>query len=356
VTGTDLAPIAGTTGGMLTALAADPTGGRLIAWARAADAAFELAQRLCATSIVPEAFRGRIDDATAAIMLGDELGLSPLAALRALYMPRSGVPAMYSRTMVALVVSRGHRVWTESESDDAVTVAGHRVGDPEHVERSTWTLARARSAGLLRNNVYRDHPQAMLYARAAGDVARRVAPDVLMGVPELTAEESGAPLMVAPGGGGPGDVGGSAPRVIQRAPWRSPPVDTPGASDGAEPPGQASPTPAPAATATDDHPTGEPDEPAPVEGGDIAEPVGEPLITDAQRKLMHAEFRAARLDRARYLAWVERIVERPVETTNDLTVTEASYVLDRIAQAKTARIEREAREAAEGAAGAGESP
>ena len=53
----------------------DPTGGRLVAWAEAASAAHQLANALSLTTFVPAHFRGKVDDATAAILMGDELGL-----------------------------------------------------------------------------------------------------------------------------------------------------------------------------------------------------------------------------------------------------------------------------------------
>lgn len=159
----------------------DPTGGRLVAWAEAASAAHSLAKSLSGTTFVPRHFQGKPGDATAAIILGDELGLSPLSALRSIHVI-SGTPGLYARTMVALVLAHGHEVWTVEESPAKVTVAGRRKGS-EHEERVTWTIDRARKAGYLSNKKYETDPVAMLYARASGDVARRIAPDVLAGVP-----------------------------------------------------------------------------------------------------------------------------------------------------------------------------
>lgn len=159
----------------------DPTGGRLVAWAGAASAAHQLATSLTRTSFVPKAFQGNAGDATAAIILGDELGLSPLSALRSIYII-SGTPALYARTMVALAMGHGHEVWTESSTDREVVVCGRRKGS-EHTERVVWTIDRARKAGYTNNKKYDSDPQAMLYAKAAGEVARKIAPDVLAGVP-----------------------------------------------------------------------------------------------------------------------------------------------------------------------------
>ena len=212
----------------------DPTGGRLVAWAQAASAANQLATSLARTSFVPRAFQGNPGDATAAIMLGDELGLKPLAALRSIYII-SGTPAMYARTMVALVMSHGHEVWTESSTDREVVVCGRRRGS-DHEERSAWTIDRARKAGYTNNKKYDSDPQAMLYAKAAGEVARKVAPDVLAGVPfsveDLELEEQPT-----------AEVSRSTARV-QRAPKPQPPepeFDEPRSRTGQEP-GTVSPS------------------------------------------------------------------------------------------------------------------
>ncbi|MBQ1163351.1 hypothetical protein KBZ21_35765, partial [Streptomyces sp. A73] len=57
-------------------------GSELVAWAESAVAANHLAQSLAKTSFVPKAFQGKPDEVTAAILAGQEMGLSPMAALR----------------------------------------------------------------------------------------------------------------------------------------------------------------------------------------------------------------------------------------------------------------------------------
>ena len=158
----------------------DPTGGRLVAWAQAATAANQLAKALSTTAFVPDTMRDP-GNATAAILMGDELGLSPIASLRSIYVVH-GTPALYARSMVALALSKGHAIWTESSSDQGVVVCGHRAGS-EHVERSEWTIQRATKAGYTTNKKYASNPQEMLYSKAAAEVARKVAADVLAGIP-----------------------------------------------------------------------------------------------------------------------------------------------------------------------------
>lgn len=139
-----------------------------------------LAKGLAGTAFVPSHFQGKPADTAVAIMKGAALGLDPVAALESIYVI-SGKPALYARAMVALVLARGHEVWTEEADATSVTVRGRRHGS-SHVEESTWDVARVKAAGLDRNRQYAAHPEAMLYARAAADVCRRIAPDVLAGL------------------------------------------------------------------------------------------------------------------------------------------------------------------------------
>jgi hypothetical protein len=124
---------------------------------------------------VPKDFRGKPEDATAAIMLGDELGLSPHVALRSVYVIH-GTPSIYARTMVALAQpSHGHDVWTEESSESR----GHRLRAAARARSTSsvvWTIDRARKAGYTNNKKYESDPQAMLYAKAAGEVCQEDRP------------------------------------------------------------------------------------------------------------------------------------------------------------------------------------
>src|SRR5690606_24635185 len=160
--------------------ALDPTGGRLVAWAEAAAAANQLAKALSRTTFVPKEMTN-VGNATAAILMGDELGMSPIASLRSIYVVH-GTPALYARSMVALALAHGHEIWTEETSDAKVVVCGRRRGS-ENVERAEWTIARAQKAGYTGNKKYASNPQEMLYAKAAAEVARKIAADTLAGIP-----------------------------------------------------------------------------------------------------------------------------------------------------------------------------
>ncbi|HEY8662470.1 MAG TPA: hypothetical protein VIL68_02530 [Propionibacteriaceae bacterium] len=269
----------------------DPTGGRLVAWAEAAVAANQLAKSLCTTAFVPRVKVGgqmvpmSPGDATAAILMGDELGLSPIASLRSIYVVH-GTPAMYTRTMVALTQGHGHEVWTEETSPGKVTVCAKRRGG-EHVERATWTIARAQKAGYTSNSKYQSNPEEMLYAKAAAEVCRKVAADVMAGVPysveDLELEQPQPTSTV---------TRGASPKTsVQRAK----------APEPAEP---AFEEPAP--------PTEEP----------------KPASRDQVVKLNIQIQELGITGREEKLDYISTVTNRPIKSSNDLTMAEASKLID----------------------------
>jgi len=267
-------------------------GSRLIAWADSLSAAHRIATALCETSFVPKHFQGKPIEAAAALMLGEELGMAPVSALRSIYII-AGTPSLYAKAMVALVQSRGHDVWTDHDTPDRVIVCGQRRGSA-HMEKSEWTTARARKAGYTNNKKYETDPQAMLYARAASDVCRKIAADVLAGVP-MTVEEL--------------QLDEPAPaRRVQRA--------------KAEPP----PMPEPELVADE-----------PVEAVEVRrEALADDLISDAQMKKLHACFNDANItDRTERLRYTSDVLHRHVASSKDLTRAEASQLIDVLEREQT---------------------
>ncbi|MEH3142488.1 MAG: hypothetical protein PGN37_20415 [Mycobacterium kyogaense] len=155
--------------------------GQLMAHAESMTAAKQLADALCDSELVPATYRGKPGNGAAAILYGAELGLNPIQSLQQIFVVH-GAPAIYARTAVALLKRHGIVIETVSSTNDAVTVRG---SDPRtgQVEESTWDIARADLAGYTSNKKYKTDPQAMLYAKAAMEVCRKIAPDVLLGIP-----------------------------------------------------------------------------------------------------------------------------------------------------------------------------
>ena len=141
-------------------------------------AAKQLADALCATDMVPAHYKGKPGNGAAAILYGAELGLDPIQSLQNIFIVQ-GKPAIYARTAVALVRRHGIKVKTAASCDESVTVIAERDGD---TEEATWDIARATKAGYLSNAKYKSNPQEMLYSKAAMEVCRKIAPDVLLGI------------------------------------------------------------------------------------------------------------------------------------------------------------------------------
>ena len=266
--------------------ATDPTGGRLIAWADGLAAAHRIGSALCSTAFAPATFRGKPDEAAAAILYGDEIGLTPTQALQSVHYI-SGRPGLYARAMVALLLSKGHEVWTVEKSDAKVTVAGKRRGST-HVHEETWTTARAQKAGYTNNKKYSTDPQAMLYARAAADVCRQVAPDALAGL-DYTVEELemfDAPTVTV--------TRTTAPATkAQRKPAAAP-------VEPAEPPLEPESTPA-------------------------AE-----LRSDAQMRLLWKLAKDAGMDESAFRLHLNDATGREIESTKDITKDEARRLIDEL--------------------------
>lgn len=254
------------------------------ATARALVDAHKIGTALCRTAFVPKHFQGKPDDAAAAILYGSTIDMDPVTALQNIYVI-SGKPALYARTMVAIVLSKGHEVWTEEESDGSVTVAGRRKGS-EQVERVTWTTAMAQTAGYLSNANYKSNSRAMLYARASGDVARRIAPDALLGmahnVEELTLERP---------------VQAERPVTAGRARL----ADALGTT-----------------TAEQVH---EPD-PAPTEDGVLLD------VRSALAKRMFATFNDSDVPEAERITWISDVIGRDITSTKEMTEAEAGTTID----------------------------
>ena len=164
----------------------------LMVWAADAQEAYKVAKSLVTTSFVPQSFRGKPEEAAAAILTGSEIGLSPMAALRSIDLIQ-GTPAMRAHALRGLVQSKGHEVWVAEAGPTKAVVQGKRRGS-EKVQTSEWDLERAKGLKLLDKPNWKSQPQAMLVARATSELCRLVASDVLLGIPYSVEElEDSAP-------------------------------------------------------------------------------------------------------------------------------------------------------------------
>ena len=164
------------------------TGGTdLRLWAEQATAAAVYAEAICRTSMVPSAYKGKPEEATAAILAGAELGLSPMASLRAFH-NISGTPTPSAMTLRAVVLAAGHQVEIVESTNERAVVRGLRKGSAEW-QTSVWDVPRAEQLGQWKSNaMYKTNRAASICARATAEVCRWIGADALTGMP-YAAEE-----------------------------------------------------------------------------------------------------------------------------------------------------------------------
>jgi hypothetical protein len=263
----------------------------------------------------------RPDEVTGAILAGRELGLTPMSALRSIDII-DGVPALRAVALRGLVQAQGHDVWVEESTDTRAIVCGRRRNGA-HVERSMWTIDRAKRAGLAGKRNWSNYPAAMLVARATAEVCRLIAADLLIGMPYTVEELDDDRADVAPIEAAPSKSTSKAKRTVQRQP-----VDDPLPSSVDDQPVTVAEDVRHEAQRQADvaaymRPVD--DEPLPVD-----EQAAD-TCTLRQRSTMFALFRDAGMsDRDARMAFAATVVGRDLSSSKDLTKAEASEVIDKL--------------------------
>lgn len=115
--------------------------------------------------------------AMAIVYAGAEIGMSPMQAIRSLYLVEGRV-VIDASAQLALAIRAGVSVdWERSDEEEAVLVLRRAGGS----YRSRYTMEHARRAGLAGRGTWQKHPDAMLRARAITAGIRAFCPDVLGG-------------------------------------------------------------------------------------------------------------------------------------------------------------------------------
>ncbi|MBF6135852.1 hypothetical protein IU501_22945 [Nocardia otitidiscaviarum] len=299
----------------------------LMRYSQAIEVAYDFADKLCRTALVPDRYRGKPADGAVAILYGAELGLNPIQALQQVFTVH-GTPAIYARTMVALLKNRGYRIYTVDTSDDSVTVAGRSAKGEE--EESTWTIQRASRAGyvptidgrtgkyktnangkLIGNEKYLTDPQAMLYAKAAAEVCRKLAPDVLLGIAYTVEDLESEPVRVE----------SERADLLPSAPSASSVLDGINEHQAAEDPASKPSTKPENAQVADSakspHAAAEPD--------DASEPMSTRQQQERLRDLLNAAGVTEKADKHTYLS---NQFGRKITGANQLTATEAAELIE----------------------------
>lgn len=156
--------------------------------------AVEYARKLAASELLPKAYVGKPQNILLAVEYGRSLGLDPITAMQMTHVI-SGKPTASAQLVGALVRRAGHRLRVRGDAETA-TAKITRHDDDEFEFVSTWTMDRAKRAGLLANKTWQTFPEAMLKARAITEVARDACPEVMAGIGAYTAEELEGPVDV----------------------------------------------------------------------------------------------------------------------------------------------------------------
>ncbi|MFE5895870.1 hypothetical protein ACFQ67_00315 [Streptomyces sp. NPDC056488] len=148
------------------------------------------AEHLAEANLLPRQYQQRPANVLYAMEYGRTLGITPLAAITGIHVIE-GKPSASAALISGLVRQAGHKLRVRGDDKQAWAQI-IRSDDPEYDGyQVTWTLERAKQAGLANKDVWKKYPAAMLKARAITEVARDACEEVLFGL-HYTPEELGA--------------------------------------------------------------------------------------------------------------------------------------------------------------------
>jgi hypothetical protein len=312
-------------------------------WIRVVENVAQLAVKIAGTEFVPRGLRNSPESVAAAMLYGREVGLPPMTALTQTHVIE-GKPSTSAEGMRALVLAAGHSLEVLEATGSVCRMRARRRGG-ETWTVLEWTIDQARAAGLSGKDVWKKYPRAMLAARCTDELCGLVFPDVIHGLQVVHPDELDAARAVEP------ETETTVRRELpaKRTPRRRTPrkstepapapvapalepdaMPLPG-EDGYEEPGgspETAPEPDPAPAPTDEPPAPQdpPDEPG--EGAD-EEAAPPATITRAQSRMLLARFKELGVtDRDERLALLSDLLGRPLDTSNDLTKQDATWLLD----------------------------
>lgn len=267
----------------------------LLTWVEEARQANVIANALSQSSFIPASLRGKPQDITAAILTGQEIGLQPMASLRSLDVIQ-GTPALRANAMRALLQSKGHEIELVESDDQHCVMRGRRYnGIGREVgawQTVTWDMDRARGLGLAGKDNWKKQPQAMLIARATGEVCRLVASDALHALAYASEElHDSEPMAVA----------------AQRVTMARLTQPQSAVSDATEP------APEPAE--------------APVEPAKQPTPATRAQVGKIHSLAKELGYETTEGDRGEYLAELSDVTGRDITSSNELTKAEAGDVI-----------------------------
>jgi hypothetical protein len=116
------------------------------------DQAFRLATMLAQSSMVPKALQGSPQNCLVTMLLGRELGLSWIQAIRGIYVLPSGQPGLRGTLLLARIRAAGHR-YSFNETDDSCEFVITRKDEEFKIQYTgRFSLDDAKAAGLVREH------------------------------------------------------------------------------------------------------------------------------------------------------------------------------------------------------------
>ena len=308
-------------------------------WAAELQAAYTIGSSLALTDFVPMTLKTKSGGAmketeqiaqnvAACVLAGKALGLDPMNSIQNIFIVH-GRPAMYARTMAALVLNAGHKLERVVATEQRVVYRGRRAGETEWQEFE-WTIQRATKAGYTTNKKYQTDPIAMLTAKCQSEAARVIAPDVLTGIAAVSVEEVELEDMgESPARAVETPAAASAAKPLQRARRQPPAAVAPAAVASA--PRDAEPVDeiADAEAESADKATGEIPEQQPAEQAPAPEEAPQaPPCTEDQQKAVGAALKAAGyMGRAAAMERASKFTGRPIGASKQLTEDEATALV-----------------------------
>ncbi|MGB1287067.1 MAG: hypothetical protein ACPG7F_11080 [Aggregatilineales bacterium] len=149
----------------------------------------------------PQGMEQRYGDAFFLIMMGMEMGLSPILALKSLYV-ENGVPCAGVQTMMNIARRRGCKfdIPDPGSITDSARV-GIQTPGMDEFKYYTFTTEMATAAKLTSKFNWKTYPQMMLLNRAVGLAIRWEAGDLVYGLypveeinPDIAVDETGTPI------------------------------------------------------------------------------------------------------------------------------------------------------------------
>lgn len=153
----------------------------------------EYAKALSHSGLLPDAYRGKPANILLAIDYGNALNIPPVQAFVGIHVI-GGKPSMGADLMAAVIRRAGHKLRIiEHENPLSVSTELIRADDPDFTFKVTWTIEKAKAAGLWGTGNWKQYPGQMMRARAISEIARQGASDALMGITYVP-EELGADI------------------------------------------------------------------------------------------------------------------------------------------------------------------